>query len=338
MYLRGKEIWNAKMSEDLKIQIVSKPGKSSYSDERGRQKMSKLNQIVEMLCNLRNSDWSVDDISKAAYIIEEPVEDLAIREYLKMKDTNHKFLQYDAFGNTYKRKSVSEYEQMRQLTLLQIENEKDIYKQVELLLSRSKEIKEGIQGIYYNDRFRECCKIPFMIAVCKNMILAGASLTEIVKYVPESMMGDIYHLAKDHLGLHIELTEDERKEVEKYDNEPEEKKVRVMTAWRRLFGKGIPHEKDGRWTLDDDDKSYDSYEMACLYAGCELSYPYYEDGTKNPKYVDTFEEVLEKVMLFPEDISIEGLEMAYGPQEYHLVMTLRKKLLEEIAKVESELK
>lgn len=296
--------------------------------------MSKLNQIVEMLCNLRNNDLSVDDISEAAYIIEEPVEDLAIRQYLKMKDAKSKFIQYDAFGSTYMRKDVNEYEKLRQRTLREIEMEDDVFKQIGLIVERSKEIKEGIKGIYYNDAFRKCCKIPFMVEVCKNMILAGASLTEITKYVPESVMGDIYHLAKDHLGLHIELTEDERKEVEKYDNEPEEKKIRVMTAWRRLFGKGIPHEKDGRWTLDDDDKSYDSYEMACLYAGCELSYPYYEDGIKNPKYVDTFEEVLEKVMLFPEDISIEGLERAYSTQEYHLVLVLQEKILGEIERVE----
>lgn len=36
MYLRGKAIWNGKMSEDLKIQIISKPNKSRDSDDRRR--------------------------------------------------------------------------------------------------------------------------------------------------------------------------------------------------------------------------------------------------------------------------------------------------------------
>lgn len=34
MYFKGKAIWNGKMSEDLKIQIVSKPNKSRDDDRR----------------------------------------------------------------------------------------------------------------------------------------------------------------------------------------------------------------------------------------------------------------------------------------------------------------
>lgn len=337
MYFKGRQIWKAKMSEDLKIQIVSNPGKSRYSDERV-DKMSKLNSIVDMVCKLRNNDISSDVISEAAYILEQPVEELVLREYLNGKVAKDEFMQYDAFRDTYKKKDANDYEELRRRTLKAIETEEDIFKQIELLLERSKEIKEGIKGIYYNDRFRECCKVPFMVETCKNMILAGASLTEITKYVPESIMGDIYHLATDHLGLHLEITEDEKAEIERYDKQMEngEQTEGHTNVWRQIFTKGIPKQKDGVWTLNDDDKLYNTFEMACHYAGCDLSYPYFQDDVKSPKYADSFEEVLENVMLSPKDTTIEGLERAYSQQEYHLVVTLRKKLLEAIAKEESE--
>lgn len=293
--------------------------------------MSNLNQLMETVSALYNEDISPWDVSEAVHVLETPVSELALREYLNFKSIKDDYMQYDAMEDTYKRKSEDVYEQLRQRTLILIENENNVLKQVKLLMETSKEIREGIKGIYYNNTFRDCCKIPFMINVCKNMILAGASLTEIVKYVPESQMGDIYHLAEDYLGLHLALTEEEKAEVERYDKEDGENKVRRTNVWQQLFVKGIPHKKDGVWTMDDDPSTYDTYGMACRYAGCELSYPYYKEDVKNPRYADTFEEILEKTMLFPQDISIEGLERAYSPQEYHLVISLREKLLERIA-------
>lgn len=299
--------------------------------------MSRLNRIVDTICKLRNSDISSDAISEAVYILEEPVEQQALREYLNMKDAKNEFMQLDALDNRYKRKGKEEYERLRLRTLKDIEREEDIFKQIQLLLERSQEIKEGIKGIYYNHMFRDCCKIPFMIETCKNMILAGATLTEIAKYVPGAQMGDIFHLAEDHLGLHIELTEDERKEVEKYDGKRGEMAIGTTNVWQQLFMNRIPHKKDDMWIMrEEEDKEYTTYQMACYYSGGELSYPYFNKGIKNPRYAESFEEVLEKIMLFPQDNSIEGLEKAYSQQEYHLLMTLHKKLLEAIANEESE--
>lgn len=301
--------------------------------------MSKLNKIVETICTLKNGDISSDAISEAAYIVEQPVEELALREYLAMKAAKDEYMQLDALDNRYRRKGEDEYERLRLRTLKDIEREEDIFKQIELLLERSQEIKEGIKGIYYNNMFRDCCKIPFMIEACKNMILAGATLTEIAKYVPGAQMGDIFHLAEDHLGLHIELTEDERKEVEKYDGKRGEMAIGTTNVWQQLFMNGIPHKKDDMWIMSEEEgKEYTTYQMAGYYAGCELSYPYYYREIKNPRYAESFEEVLEKIMLFPQDNSVEGLEAAYSQQEYHLLMILRGKLLEVIAKEENKSK
>ena len=299
--------------------------------------MSKLNEILNVICNLRNTDISPEVISEAIYVLEQSVEQQAVRECLNMKDAKNEFMQLDAFDNRYKRKGENDYERLRLRTLQEIENEEDIFKQIDLLLERSKEIREGVKGIYYNDAFRDCCMIPFMVEICKNMIIAGGSLTEITKYVPKAQMGDIYHLAEDHLGLHIDINEEERKEVEKYDKQRDERVIGKTNIWQQLFMNGIPHRKDGMWIMrDEEDKIYSTYQMACYYARCDLSYPYYKGEIKNPRYAETFDEVLEQVMLFPEETSIEGLEDAYSQQEYHLAMTLRKKLLEEIARTESE--
>lgn len=299
--------------------------------------MSRLNRIVDTICKLQNNGISSDEISEAVYILEEPVEKQALGEYLSMKNAKNEFMQLDAFDNRYKRKDKEEYERLRQRTLQDIEREEDIFKQIELLIERSKEIKEGIKGIYYNDVFRECCQIPFMVETCKNMIHAGATLTQIAKYVPGAQMGDIYHLAEDHLGLHIELAEEERKEVEKYDRERGETTAETTNLWQQLFMYGIPHKKDDMWIMrEEEDKKYTTYQMARYYSRCELSYPYYSKGIKNPRYAESFEEVLEKIMLFPQDNSVAGLEKAYSQQEYHLLMELRQKLLEVIEKEESK--
>lgn len=299
--------------------------------------MSKLNNIVDVICKLQSRDISSDAISEALYILKEPVEKQALREYLSMKNAKNKFMQMDAFDNCYKRKNEEEYERLRLRTLQEIEKEEDIFKLIELLLERAKEIKEGIKGIYYNDMFRDCCQIPFMVETCKNMIHAGATLTQIAKYVPGTQMGDIYHLVEDHLGLHIDLTEEEKKEVEKYDCETGEVAIGTTNVWQQLFMQGIPHKKDDMWIMrEEEDKEYTTYQIACYYSGCELSYPYYSKGIKNPRYAESFEEVLEKIMIFPQDNSVEGLEKAYSEQEYHLLMALRQKLLEVIVKEESK--
>ena len=67
--------------------------------------------------------------------------------------------------------------------------------------------------------------------------------------------------------------------------------------------------------------------VGSLYAECEVSYPYYNENKLNPCYAKSFEEILSKIMLNPEEISFTGLEKAYSNQEWNLIHRFQQKLL-----------
>lgn len=180
---------------------------------------------------------------------------------MNVKDLKKKYMQFDVFSDTYKGKTLDDYEEQRQRALKKISAEKDIADSFSVAIKETAEIREGIHGINYNEMYKSCCKIVFMIEVCRNMMLQGASLTEISKYVPGGQMGDIYHLATDYLGITLELTKEEEAEVKRYDEMVERGKqntVNMQAIMRWRFLDGIPHKQSDNsgWSVDGE-KVYD---------------------------------------------------------------------------------
>ena len=70
--------------------------------------------------------------------------------------------------------------------------------------------------------------------------------------------------------------------------------------------------------------------MACIYAGCEIAYPYYYEEEYNPRYTKSLDDILEKVMTDGDKIKFDGLEKAYSAQEWNLICRLRQKIVDKM--------
>lgn len=102
--------------------------------------------------------------------------------------------------------------------------------------------------------------------------------------------------------------------------------MQAIMRWR--FLDGIPHKQSDNsgWSVDGE-KVYDAYTMACIFAECQMSFPYYWEDETNPSYAKKFDAVLEEIMLQPDKVSFDGLEKAYSSQEWNLIKRLQEKLL-----------
>ena len=174
--------------------------------------MDKLQHIIETV-NTSNR-YSASEIMDAIYSLQEETERKGMRAYFSMLRAKDEYMQYDALDGKYKRKSEKDYEKQRLAALKKLENMEDVSQQIEFIIETAREIDEGIKRIAYNNAFKECCEILYRMEMCRYMAEVGATLTEIVKYV-----GDAYHLLEDHLGISIAITEEERKQIEKFDKE-----------------------------------------------------------------------------------------------------------------------
>lgn len=284
-------------------------------------------QDIAQLLNKKKGE----DILDALHFLNQPTEDYATKDYFNVKDLKNNHMQFDVFLNTYKGKSLSDYEEQRLKALMKIENTENIADSFSIAVSEAANIREGIHGINYNEMYKSCCKITFMIEVCKNMMLQGATLTEITKYIPESQMGDIYHLATDYLGIKLEISNEEKEKIKHYDEMVKKGTLNSVTMrdiMRWKLTEGIPHivsDKSG-WSIDGE-QVYDTLTMACVFAECQLSFPYYYKDKMNPSYANSFDELLEEIMLRPDKLSFDGLEESYSSQEWNLLNRIQKKFL-----------
>ncbi len=289
-------------------------------------KIDELHSIAQMLKGKRS-----EEILDALFFLNSPIEDYVDKDRFKVENLKKNHMKFDVFLDTYKRKSLVDYEEQRIRALAKINNTENIVDRFLIAINEAAEIQEGIHGINYNNMYKSCCQVMFMIEVCNNMLVQGATLTEISKYVPGSQLGDIYHLATDHLGIEIEPTDEEREEITRYDQTLEsqsDEKVRFCDIMGWIYPKGIPHKvSDGvSWSIDGKDV-YDVYTIACVFSECRLMFPYYYDDKTNPTYEKTFDKLLEKVMLTPDKISFDGLRESYSAQEWNLINHLREKMI-----------
>lgn len=179
--------------------------------------MNKLQNIIEMVHT--TNAYSSDEILDAIYSIQEETTEKGIREYFSMRRAKDDYLQMDAIKDTYKGKNEKDYEAQRLAAIKKVEDMDDVSEQIEFLIQTTKEVDEGIKYIVYNQAYKQCCWVAFKIEICKRMAEAGVTLTDIVKYVPDVDMGDVYHLLRDYLGITIQISEVERRKIAEYDKE-----------------------------------------------------------------------------------------------------------------------
>lgn len=289
--------------------------------------MADLYNVLDQRYELNK--YSDKEIRDAIKVLETPIGEQMFTQHYAIRKLREEHLGTDAFRLTYKGNEDSDYERRRKAALKKLESMSDTCEMLDYLMEEAKCIREGVYFLNYNEALSKSLKPPFIIEVCKNMMISGFTLTEICKAVPGAQMGDIYHLGERYLGITLELSEEEQRQVEAYDNQDdEENTVDVIKQLKER--KGLPHysSEEECWTFEDNDGKYDATDAAKCYAGCELKYPFYHDNSAQPEYVDSFDEILNELLEYPKDISIEGLEEFYGCQEINLFKKTKEKLIQ----------
>lgn len=273
--------------------------------------MTELYDILEKKYEFNK--YSDKEIQEAIKVLETPVGEQMFTQFYTIKKFREEHLDIDAFRNTFKGKNDTAYEKYRQEALKKLESLNDECEMLDYLIKEARFIRDGVYFLNYNEALAKSLRPPFMIEVCKNMMLAGFTLTEICKAVPCSQMGDIYHLGERYLGITLELSEEERKQVEEYDFQDNDRStVDVVRWWKE--NKGLPRfdSEQDCWKLEGNEEEYNATDTAKFFASCELKYPFYRNNSTQPEYANSFDEILNELLKYPRDISIEGMEKMYG--------------------------
>lgn len=292
--------------------------------------MKDLEKILVL--NEKMSNIAEEKVRGIYRSINETVGKKLEREKSRLKREKNNFV-HDVFDKKYMRKSKEDYEMLRQEALDKVKNMRNIPKQIEYLTQVVEEIEEGVQFIAYNECFEDCCFTKFRIETCINMARGGASLTQIVKYVPGVEIGDVYVTVHDMLGIPMEITEEEKQQIdafkEKLFSEEKITMADIFNANVRL--KGIPRYSSCElcWEWEDCEQQYNTMDAAKTFSQTHLEYPYY-CGNIRQEHGYSFEDVVYKLMMKPEEFSIEGLEEYYGIQERNLLNRTKERILEAI--------
>lgn len=281
--------------------------------------MDKIEELLFLVSQAQ--DCSLDDLEKAAYVLQETVERQSLREYLRIKKAKRDYMQMDAIEGTYRQKKESDFEKMRLKALKNFEEIEGFSVKAEYLLKAAAEIEEGVKFLNYNAALKECCNIAFQIEMTNNMVIAGATLSEMIKYIPESQPGDVFHFVERYLGITMDITDEERAMIEASEKE--------QKSWRGSAGEGVPYFDLNAdcWRLDGDKMEYGAVGVAKEFAHVGLKYPFFRNSIQ-PIYADSFDDVLHALMKAPEAFCIEGVEEYYGVQELNMLRTVREKMLE----------
>lgn len=296
--------------------------------------MSELNKLLSAKSIF--DTYSEDDIERAIAVLNTPIHTQMIRSYLEMKNAKRDYLQLDALDGKYKRKDSEDYENMRLAAVSKLESMENMTEKVEFLMRTAKEIAEGIQYISYNEAFGDCYQVKVMIEMCRNMAASGKfSLTDICSAVPNTIPGDVYKLCTKYLGLEMELSKEEQRQVKEYEKQESEEKQYTAREIFSMLSEVTPSEyvpmyngETGTWKFAESDKAYDTLEAAQVFAVCTLEYPYYYKNKNLPVYANSFDDVLKVIMTVPdpEEISFTGLETHYGIREMNLLRMVKEKV------------
>lgn len=289
-----------------------------------------LDDLYDLLRKLKDVD--TDEFYHAVEVLETPITDQFVSEYLHIKSEWVKYDFYtDALGNEYKGHSEDEYEELREKFLKQAVEIKDPVEKAHFIVEKAEIIKEGVKFLNYNIFHMRGCEMRFQIETCRNMLFRGATLSEIVKYLPNTTMSDVYHLGKKYFKLNIEPSEEEKKIIaeEEAEKEPDNKKTFAdfMSTIRR---KDLLHydKKIEKWIIKTDSgeiSKNDVIEAAENCAGKNMIYPFVV-GRKAVQSAHSFEDVVKALIDAPLELSVAGLEKYYSAQELEMLSDLQEKL------------
>lgn len=287
--------------------------------------MDTFNEVIVSVVNAQHIP--MDELEKAIRIMETPFDDLLIKKRLELTEYRKESMSYDVLHDTYKKIDRSTYERIRTGA---VETEgKSPVEVAEQTIKFAKTLDEAATRMEYNRSCHEAGIAILMVEVCKHMMFAGATLTEILKYVPRTRPADIYHLGERYLGYVMELSEDERRLVEEDDAKSKcRPTVDVASLLKFPFTDGIPHIKNGQWELDSNGTTVVGApsDIAQHFVDARMHYPY-KDGNGNLKFKSNFEAILEALMENPEEFSVEGCEESYSKMELDLMQRVQKKMI-----------
>jgi len=271
------------------------------------------------------SVYSEHEINEALDILCEPVDKQELRRYLLLKQDAAK-IRNDVFENTILGATTAEMEKLRIRTWEEYQEEKDWKKKLDILISAARKIKEFLVLSNYVEFYKQGSWASFSIGVTLKMLLGGFALLDVVKALPDSEINDVYEVATKYLGLSVALSEEEAELLHKKLEKPDGLMMRDIRKGVELLNVMPSKNKDGMWKFnaDNNNMAYTTLSMAKKIAGCTIQYPYYESGVLKSK--DSFESLLDKVLLNYDIITFEGLENHYSPEEINLVLCLQSEL------------
>lgn len=174
--------------------------------------MSRMDDMIRSVS--KTQDIDLRKLCKCRDILERPFEDQILEEYFSLLDYQRGKMRMDIHFERYQGITIDGYEKLRTDVLEAVQNEADTQKASEMIIECGEKLKDAAFYINYHRAVENTCKVFFMIQVCQKMIKAGATLSEILKYVPDTKPRDVYNLAKDYFNIELPLSEDERKLVE----------------------------------------------------------------------------------------------------------------------------
>lgn len=287
--------------------------------------MSTFDGVITSVVNAQRIP--LDELEKAIGIMETPFDELLMQKRLDLTEYRKEHMSYDVMHDTYERIGRSTYERIR-TAVLETEGKSPV-EIAEHTIKIAKMLDEAATRMEYNRSCHEAGIAILMAEVCKHMMFAGATLTEILKYVPRTHPADVYHLGERYLGYVMDLSAEERRLVEEDDAKAECKPtITVNSLLKYPFTNGIPHKRNGQWELDSKGTTVvgTPSDIAQHFVDARMYYPY-KDGNGNLRFKSDFDAILETLMEKPEEFSVEGCEESYSRMELDLMRRVQKKMI-----------
>lgn len=275
------------------------------------------------------SRYEPSALYNAEEILETSFSSLLAKNYFEINAYSKKYLIRDVLDKSYKGLSQQKLDAMRTAVLNGEKEYNSVSEQADDIIETAEMLKKAAFLIEYNEFYYDTAKVLFMIEVCKKMICAGASLSEILEYVPNTKAADVYELSWHYLGHRLELSKEERKLVEGDKSAGHDANtVNMQQMIKYSFAGGIPHKSGGEWTLEnaEDTITGTASEIAQEFIGAELCYKYIDKHGKSC-YADSLDAVLDKLMANPEEISFGGCEDSYSKTELELLERVKEKII-----------
>ena len=174
--------------------------------------MSKIDELIQSVS--KTQDIDMQKLCKCRDVVERPFQDQIWEEYFSLLDYQRGKMKMDIHLDRYQGITIEGYEKLRTGVLKAVKDEINTQKAAEMIINCGEDLKNAAYYINYHRAVENSCKVFFMIQVCEKMIKAGATLSEVLKYVPDTTPKDVYNLAKDYFGIEMQLSEEEKQLVE----------------------------------------------------------------------------------------------------------------------------